>query len=261
MRPERFAKREMQGADMPDYLKNRLRDAAVILGISALLTFFGVYDQDSPVWVRFLMWVITCTVGVATSEFVVPAIFDRELVGKLVPVQVAVMAALISVPVLASLYLYMGAFGIWMPVHLLPMQYLYVFAMSVVLTVAGYLVAKARTPAAAGQPDPVDARQRFLDRLPVKFRRAELWAVSSEDHYLRVYTNLGEELILMRLADAVRELDGAAGVQVHRSWWVAKDGVRETRRDNGKLVLVLKNGTDVPVSRTYQAAAKDAGLA
>ena len=50
-------------------------------------------------------------------------------------------------------------------------------------------------------------------------------------------------------------------MQVHRSWWVAKDGVSETRRDNGKLVLVLKNGTDVPVSRTYQAAAKDAGLA
>ncbi|WP_375208833.1 LytTR family DNA-binding domain-containing protein [Hyphomonas jannaschiana] len=246
---------------MPDYLKNRLRDAAVILGISALLTFFGVYDQDSPVWVRFLMWVVTCTVGVATSEFVIPAIFDRKLVGKLVPVQVTVTAALISVPVLASLYLYMGAFGIWVPVHLLPLQYVYVFAISLMLTLAGLLISRARETASAGGVEPADTTQRFLDRLPVKFRRAELWAVSSEDHYLRVYTSLGEELILMRLADAVRELDGAAGVQVHRSWWVAKAGVSDARRDNGKLVLVLKNGTDVPVSRTYQAAAKDAGLA
>nr|WP_321439896.1 LytTR family DNA-binding domain-containing protein [uncultured Hyphomonas sp.] len=246
---------------MPDSLKNLLRDVAVILGISALLTFFGVYDQDSPVWVRFLMWVITCTVGGTASVFVIPAIFDRELVGKLVPVQAAAAAALISVPVLASLYLYMGAFGIWVPVHLLPLQYVYVFAISLVLTLTGLLISRARGPAAAGGSETVDSRQRFLDRLPVKFRQAELWAVSSEDHYLRVYTNLGEELILMRLADAVRELDSAAGVQVHRSWWVAKDGVSETRRDNGKLVLVLKNGTDVPVSRTYQAAAKDAGLA
>jgi hypothetical protein len=246
---------------MPDYLKKRLREAAVILGISALLTFLGVYDQDSPIWVRFLMWVITCTVGGIASVFVIPAIFDRELVGKLVPVQATAAAALISVPVLASLYLYMGAFGIWMPVHLLPMQYVYVFAISLMLTLAGFLISKAREPADAGRAKPVDARQRFLDRLPVKFRHAELWAISSEDHYLRVHTNLGEELILMRLVDAVRELDGAPGVQVHRSWWVAKAGVSDARRDNSKLVLVLKNGTDVPVSRTYQAAAKEAGLA
>ena len=246
---------------MPQHLKNRLRDAAVILGVAAMLTFFGVYDQDSPAWVRFFMWIVTCTVGVVASGFVVPAVFQREVVGRILPVQAAITAAVISVPVLLSLYLYMGLFGIWVPLHLLPMQYIYVFAISLVLTLVAYLInrATAHSDTADGSLR-VEAAQRFLDRLPVKFRRAELWAVSSEDHYLRVHTNLGEELILMRLADAVRELDGAAGVQVHRSWWVAKDGVSDARRDNGKLVLVLKNGTDVPVSRTYQAAAKDAGL-
>jgi len=50
-------------------------------------------------------------------------------------------------------------------------------------------------------------------------------------------------------------------VQVHRSWWVAKGGVADAKRDNGKLVLVLKSGTEVPVSRTYLTAAKEAGLA
>ena len=65
----------------------------------------------------------------------------------------------------------------------------------------------------------------------------------------------------MRLADALRELDGAGGVQTHRSWWVAKDGVQETRRDNGKLMLVLKSGAEVPVSRTYQQDVRKAGLA
>lgn len=247
---------------MPEYLKKRLRDAAVILGISAMLTFFGVYDHDSPAPVRFLMWAVTCTVGVVTSGLVIPMVFEREVAGRLLPVQALVTAAIISLPVLLSLYLFMGVFGFWLPARLLPLQYLYVFAISLVLTLGGILISRARTQAAP--PDETagpDAIQRFLDRLPVKFRRAELWAISSEDHYLRVYTNLGEELILMRLADAVRELDGAAGVQVHRSWWVAKAGVSDARRDNGKLVLVLKNGSDVPVSRTYQAAVKDAGLA
>ena len=87
---------------MPQYLKTRLRDAAVILGIAAMLTFFGVYDHDSPVWVRFLMWVVTCAVGITTAEFVAPAVFVREIVGKLVPVKVAITAAIISVPVLLS---------------------------------------------------------------------------------------------------------------------------------------------------------------
>ena len=51
---------------------------------------------------------------------------------------------------------------------------------------------------------------------------AELYAIESEDHYLRVHTSAGQELILMRLADAVRELAGVEGLQTHRSWWVAR---------------------------------------
>lgn len=246
---------------MPQFLKNRLRDAAVILGVSALLTFLGVYGEGTSAGIRFLMWGVTCTVGAAAAELILPYVFDRRIVGDLLPVQAVVTAALISLPVLLSLYLFMGAFGDWVPVHLLPLQYIYVFAVSLMLTVVGILVARAQEADVPATPGDADAVQRFLERLPLKYRGAELWAVSSEDHYLRIHTSRGEELILMRLADAVRELDGAAGVQVHRSWWVAKDGVRDARRDNGKLILVLKNGTDVPVSRTYQAAAKEAGLA
>ncbi len=246
---------------MPDFLKGHLRSAAVILGVAALLTFFGVYDRNSPVGVRFLMWTITCAVGGYTSTLVIPLVFHREIAGKLLPVQAIVAGALISVPVLASLYLFMGAFGFWMPVHLLPMQYVYVFAISLMLTLIGILVARARTPQVAPGREDVDPVAAFLSRLPPKYRAAGLWAVSSEDHYLRVHTSLGEELILMRLADAVRELAGAEGVQVHRSWWVAKGGVADAKRDNGKLVLVLKSGTEVPVSRTYLTAAKEAGLA
>lgn len=247
---------------MPQFLKDRLRDAAVILGVAAILTFFGVYMNDSPLWARYLMWVVTCTAGGAASAFVIPLVFERRIAGTLLPVQTLIAAALISVPVLASLYLFMGLSGYWVPLHLLPMQYFYVFAVSLVLTVFGVLIARAAGPHARPAADEgTDPVSRFLDRLPLKYRGAELWAVSSEDHYLRIHTSRGEELILMRLADAIRELAGADGVQVHRSWWIAKAGVTDTRRDNGKLVLVLKSGTEAPVSRTYAAAVKEAGLA
>jgi hypothetical protein len=64
----------------------------------------------------------------------------------------------------------------------------------------------------------VSAPPKFLERLPLKLRGAEVWAVEAEDHYLRLHTSRGQDLILMRLADAVAELDGIEGMQVHRSW-------------------------------------------
>lgn len=64
----------------------------------------------------------------------------------------------------------------------------------------------------------------------------------------------------MRLLDAIRETAPVAGMQVHRSHWVGLDAVRRSLRQNGKPVLELDNGTLVPVSRTYLAAAKQAGL-
>ncbi|MFN7164081.1 MAG: LytTR family DNA-binding domain-containing protein, partial [Hyphomonas sp.] len=70
----------------------------------------------------------------------------------------------------------------------------------------------------------------------------------------------GEELILMRLADAVRELDGSGGLQVHRSWWVAAAAVRDVKRQGGKVSLVLPSGKEAPVSRTFMADARAAGL-
>ena len=100
----------------------------------------------------------------------------------------------------------------------------------------------------------------FMERLPVRLRTADLYAISSEDHYLRVHTSMGEELILMRLADAVRELAGADGLQVHRSWWIAKRGVQDEKRVDGRSLLVLPTGTEVPVSRSYRSSAKAAGL-
>ena len=139
------------------------------------------------------------------------------------------------------------------------MQYGYVMVISLIVTTGAYVLSEMtqKEAAAADGTNPVAG---FLDRLPVKYRTADLHAISSEDHYLRVHTSLGEELILMRLADAVRELNGAEGLQVHRSWWVAKSGVTDEKRVDGRSLLVLPTGTAVPVSRSYRGNAKDAGL-
>ncbi len=83
-----------------------------------------------------------------------------------------------------------------------------------------------------------DPAKAFLARLPPRYREAELYALSSEDHYLRVHTSLGQELVLLRLSDAVRG----------------------RRRQGGKTSLLLPDGSLVPVSRTFVADVRAAGL-
>jgi hypothetical protein len=114
--------------------------------------------------------------------------------------------------------------------------------------------------AAKDAPSPAEApRPRFLDRLPARLAAAELWAVESEDHYLRLHTSGGQDLILMRLADAVTELDGIEGMQVHRSWWVARAAIVGAERGEGRATLTLQDGSQVPVSRTYAKALREKG--
>lgn len=103
-------------------------------------------------------------------------------------------------------------------------------------------------------PDPVAIQPTaFMQRLPLRLRHAQLLAIEAEDHYLRVHTDAGSELILMRLADAVAEIDGKSGARTHRSWWVARDAVIDVRTAGGRSSLILSNQLVVPVSRNNRA--------
>jgi hypothetical protein len=102
------------------------------------------------------------------------------------------------------------------------------------------------------------ATPAFLARIRPELG-STLLALAAEQHYLRVYTALGNDLILYRFSDAVKEM-GARGVQVHRSYWVAKDASVSTENEGTKTQIVLKNGLKVPVSRTYKIAVRECGL-
>ena len=100
-------------------------------------------------------------------------------------------------------------------------------------------------------------RPRLLDRLPTSFGERVL-CLQMEDHYVRVHGDGGSALLLMRLNDAIAELDGVEGMRVHRSWWVAMDAVTGTLRRGRGTALLLSNGTEVPVSRSYADAVRSA---
>ena len=121
---------------------------------------------------------------------------------------------------------------------------------------------QASTPSspqeAAWTADPLTADGGFLDRLPPRLGR-DLLCLQMEDHYVRAYTARGSDLVLTPLKEAIAELGAVDGLQVHRSWWVARAAVAEPLVRGRSVALRLTNGVEAPVSRAQVARLRAAG--
>jgi hypothetical protein len=143
------------------------------------------------------------------------------------------------------------------PSDLLP-QYLGVLAI-VFPTGLAMILFDRRTASPAAEAAPAEpGRPRLLARLPGRLGE-EVIALQAEDHYVRVHTSLGSDLLLMRFADAVAEADGIEGLRVHRSWWVARSAVASAKAEGRRATLTLKTGLSVPVTRESVPEIRKAG--
>lgn len=226
--------------------------------IAVAFTLFGVYDSGgSPILWRFVVWLTTISLGIGTSLVVVPWIRRGPLKGRAIALQIGLTALLLSLPVTVAVQI-LDAMELEQVPALIqwPIVFAQVLVVTLLITTFGFrywvdLFEDEQTE---------DLVATFLERLPLKFRGATLYALSAEDHYVRVHTDRGEELVLMRLRDAVQSLGATDGIQVHRSWWVAREGIADRRRDGRKHILVLKSGVEVPVSRTMASNPEKIGI-
>lgn len=76
----------------------------------------------------------------------------------------------------------------------------------------------------------------------------DIVAVSSDLHYLNVWTVAGRTTVLGNLKDVVNEL-GDTGMQVHRSHWVAHAHVKRIVGTAKDAACILSNELRVPISR------------
>lgn len=137
----------------------------------------------------------------------------------------------------------------------------YFLGWGVVLTLPAALIVNARAtpldsmlPSRVGCSDgPPSGDADIQEKLPVSLR-GSIIALKAEDHYVRVFTNKGDTLVLMRFADAVSRLEH--GLQVHRSYWVRENAVATLVRKDKRHELCLTNGLFVPVSRAYERAVR-----
>jgi hypothetical protein len=229
------------------------RGLVLSLSVGLFLCFVGAYGSGSLSIATRAAWFLGYSlfggvVAIAVLRWAAQLRWTRERRWRLFLVVVAATTLIIG----GTIWLGVDAASGRYSLATAPKQLLISLVSSLAFTALGFAVFRApvvthAAPAGAAPP-------RFLARLPARLQGAEVWALEAEDHYLRLHTSKGQELILMRLGDAVAELQGVEGAQTHRSWWVARAAVREGRRGDGRATLILPDGREAPVSRTYARA-------
>lgn len=203
---------------------------------------------------RVLFWtpVIAVTLVIATIAHA----FVKAWLGTKNHMRCAVMSAGLNAVVISPpLYLLLLAMLPQAMVAMLSGPEIVLLVGSTSLGVCALRVSGTKPVPMAPEPqpeaEPLPEEPRLMRRIEPDLR-GDLWAMTVRDHYVDVQTSLGKASLLMRLSDAIAEVEGVPGAQVHRSHWVAWAGVSSVGRQGGKMTIYLHNGQMIPVSRNHR---------
>ena len=126
--------------------------------------------------------------------------------------------------------------------------WLSLYLASLIESGAWFFMAKASADVDQAQ---VPEASRLLKRIDPELR-GDILSLSVRDHYVDVTTSRGLTRLLMRFADALEEVAPVPGIRIHRSHWVALDAIEAVERGAGRCAVRLRDGRDLPVSRSYQ---------
>jgi len=96
----------------------------------------------------------------------------------------------------------------------------------------------------------------FMTLLPADRRTERIIALKAEQHYVRIYTAKGENLIHEKFRSAILEFERCGGLQVHRSYAVNPAFMTEVASADGTYQITMANGLTVPVSRSHIAVVR-----
>ncbi len=247
----------------PSFLTN-LWGGWLAIGLAAGVLFSVIgptQSYDYPIWFRLAFWLPLCVIASQIGAVIEKLARGRSW-SRSTPVLWFVLTAALAAAMTPIVYAANSIDG-WEPLgSLLPYAgnsivfsatFAAVRLLSKTLLKNQDLAARDSNGAArSGQPD-------FFALLPPSLQGSKLKALSAEGHYVRVWTEAGSELLLLRFKDAVRQLDRKEGTQVHRSWWVRKNSINSVHRRDGRIFLNVDGVAQVPVSRRKATSLREAG--
>ena len=228
----------------------------------ALVPPFDTSNEALPL--RLVYWIGVMVAGGGLLALV------EQVLGRLLPKlaqwrRVLATAAAITIPqtgvvIAAEMLVFGNPVSVLLVTRLMPAVFIISIAALSIMLMIRTLLSRPSEPSAS-DPRPEEAEPDLLvQRLPAPLRNAEILALQAEDHYVRIHTDAGSHLVLMRFADAITLADATRpGHRLHRSWWAVTSAITAIKYARGSGQAELKGGLTAPVSRTYYPALKDAG--
>jgi LytTr DNA-binding domain-containing protein len=257
--PLQLALREMQAAAKSRYTRVGLILVTALLALSGPFDTFETFNPGQRIAYWATMVVGCYFVGQGATTFFIETL--RDSITQRWP-RVIVSGLLASLPVTSVVIVINGLAHGHVETATSLTLWLYTTLVTLGVVIALVFLSDAMHGSAPAAPlgNESPGTPPILARVPLP-QRGKLLALIVEDHYVDIVTDRGKSLVLMRLADAMRETEPIAGLQIHRSHWVARDAVVRSHRSDGRLLLELSNGMRLPVSRGYLPQVRDAGLA
>jgi len=234
-------------------------DLLLLASLGLAMTALGPYRTlDVPTLLRTTYWLIA-VIGAGLVGIGVDATLGARVAnfwGR-----IPLVALVMTVPVTPFIYV-LNALLLDLPRRpwLMPQLGGQVFVVALLLMAVRALawrrIVETRTVVVPPLPE---AERAIRMRLSARRRTARLIAIEAEDHYVRVHTDGGSELVSMRFSEALEELAQAHGYRLHRSWWACADAIEEVRWKRGTGEARLAGGLVAPVSRSCAAALREAG--
>jgi hypothetical protein len=227
---------------------------AIVTAVGVFLGAVGPFGSyfNGPTHVRIGYWVVTAWIGMLTLGLAYQAAgAAARRTGA--PVWFVLAGAMLLVTAPLAFVISMIARSVWPNIP--PMTWFDWYAQVLAITIfqfGVYRLTSAALNRQAGVASPPPTAE-------VATTDSGVLCLRMEDHYVRIHTASGSRLVHGTLSQAMAALAGVEGLQVHRSWWVARAAVRRPVWDGRNLRLELTNGLSVPVSRSAVAKLRTAG--
>lgn len=233
------------------------RKAPIFLSAVAVLVLIGPFDTytELDLWGRLAFWsVMISGVGFFMHAGIVAAMSHRLLASWPQFAQIVLGSAAAAIPGAALVIFVNQVFRGSGQTSSFPYIWVQVTVIGIIIGLVEFLDwsrgKRTEEPAVADEAPP---RTALHDRL-TNSRDGELISLSMKDHYVEVTTTAGAELVLLRFSDALGELEGARGFQLHRSHWAAATHLHGISKRGNRVWATLSDGRELPVSKTYAEA-------
>src|SRR6185312_780316 len=189
----------------PLLLRRAAAETALFLAAGVFLSVLGPFDTHRLNWlVRAIYWP-TVIVGGGVIGIAVDRLVMRRIHGFWTRL---VASSLLMTPFVTALVWAVSGVMFWRPgdhPDLAPLVFqVFVISFGVMgLRQLAWRSVWTERAASDAQAEPIDPSSAFRQRLSARRRAARLLAVEAEDHYLRVHTDAGDELITLRFSDAL----------------------------------------------------------